>query len=143
MAGKKGRSGRKPTPAALKIARGTLAVAIDRIEPITCNFEQPKFFCHHAQKMWDENATATINAGYITAIDLPILKAACESWGLYVRAYELAVRFPARKDARMAVTAYWTQFTQAASLVGWSPASRARLKLEAPQKPTIASRKRG
>ncbi len=147
MAGKKGRSGRKPKPTVLHIAQGTHRN--DRHGPqdaqpeIDPTLTKPEFECPYASKLWDDEVQATIDAGLATKVDGPLLRSACELWGLYVMSYQIALNDPTDKDARIAVTNYWAKFEQAAARFGWNPSDRSRLKIEKPKAPGIAPRKRG
>lgn len=147
MPGKRGRSGRKPTPQIVKIAAGTYRPHRDgdigEIPQADARPEKPNFQCPYAEKFWDETICPAIDAGYITVLDAAICKSACELWGLYVVSYDIALNSPTDKDARIAVTNYWAKFEQAAARLALNPADRQRMRIEKPKPTGITARKRG
>jgi len=146
MAGKKGRSGGRPKPTALHISQGTHRA--DRHGPIDSQvefdpeIEKPNFECPYAEAMWNKEVQATIDAGIVTKVDGPLLRSACDLWGLYMMSCQIATNDPTDRDARIAVTAYWAKFEQAAARFGWNPSDRSRLKIEKPKASGIQARKR-
>lgn len=137
MAGKLGRSGRPPSPVSGDSAFTVL------MPPLPEMPQKPEFECPLAGELWDEVAGKLHEAKLLRVVDLPLLQSACELWGLYRRAYSAANRNPVDKDCRIAVTAYWAKFEQAAARFGLNPSDRQRLKTDAPVRPAIAARQRG
>lgn len=63
------------------------------------------------------------------------LQALCEFWGLYRDAVEIAKEHPLDKDARIAVTSYWSAFERLAAKFGLTPTDRQRLDKSPPDEP--------
>ena len=90
----------------------------------------------YASDLWDFVVPDLAATGILRLVDTPMLQSMCELWGLYRQSYEMLVMEPADKDARNATLAYWTQFKDAASKCGLSPADRERLHVRS-NKPDI------
>jgi P27 family predicted phage terminase small subunit len=105
--------------------------------------EKPVFECSYASSLWDELVDRLHAAKLLKAVDIPLLQSACEMWGLYRKCYVLANNDPTNKDCRIAVTAYWAKFEQAAARFGLNPSDRQRLRTETPTRQAIAARQRG
>lgn len=147
MAGKPGRSGRRPKPDVLKIAQGTYRAKRsgnpkDKVDvkgaPKKPHFENP-----YADALWDETVKELVELGVATKIDAPLLRTMCELWGLYRMAYEIAEKDPTDKDARIAVVSYVAKFEQVAARFGLNPSDRGRIKIEKPKQSVTQARKRG
>jgi P27 family predicted phage terminase small subunit len=90
MAGKPGRSGRKPKPtAALKLAGGFRADRRlgDEPEPEVCIPDPPKFLRGEALAEWDRITTLLVELQCISRLDRATLAAYCVEWRIYVTAH--------------------------------------------------------
>lgn len=147
MAGKRGRSGRRPKPDAVKLAAGTYRYS-DSGDPeekpeADGAPQKPVFASVHASELWDKTVTELVAMQVAARIDSALLRSMCELWGLYRISYEIAESDPTDKDARIAVVAYWAKFEQAAARFGMNPSDRGRLRIEKPKEPAIPARQRG
>lgn len=85
--------GRKKLPTALKVLKGTdQPCRINSLEP---KFEKiskappaPKWFSKISKKIYRDTSKALINAGVFEAVDLQMLIAYCQSYGLYLEIEE-------------------------------------------------------
>lgn len=147
MAGKRGRSGRRPKPRVLHIAEGTHRD--DRHGAVGDSFdaegapEKPEFSNPWAAQLWEQEVSDLINRGIAKKLDRAMLQSMCELWGLYRHSLSIAEDNPIDKDARIAVATYWAKFEQAAARFGMNASDRSRLKIEKPKTPLIQQRKRG
>lgn len=147
MAGKKGRSGRPRKATALHIAEGTHrhnehGDIGDAVLATGCP-EKPHFASIAASDHWDEVVPQLVSLGVAAQVDRSHLIAMCELWGLYRSAYDIAESHPTDKDARIAVSTYFTKWESAAARVGMNPSDRSRLKIDKPKSTGIEARKRG
>lgn len=147
MAGKKGRSGRRPKPDALKIASGTYRA--DRSGDLASKVtpegkpERPHFTNPDAAAMWDREVEELMRVGVATVLDGPMLQIMCELYGLYRASYAIAELDPTDKDARIATATYATKVDAIASRFGLNASDRGRLKVDVAKPAGIQARKRG
>ena len=137
MAGKRGRSGKRRAADEIKIASGTYRAdksgALDEKPVIEGHIATPEFLNPHAAELWDTHVVPLIEAEAIKPTDVAMAKSMCQMWGLYCESFELANLEPTDKDARIAVTSYWTKFEAAASRFGMNPSDRSRLRTDKPK----------
>lgn len=138
MAGKKGRSGRKPAkPDAVRLADGTYRSdrhGLIELKPQAGGLpRKPIFACRHAEQLWDDIAAELAEIGVVKRIDASLLQSLCELWGLYRKSYAIAAQRPIDRDARISVVAYWAKFEQAAARFGLNPQDRSRLQIDKPK----------
>lgn len=137
MAGKKGRSGKRRSSDEIKIAQGTYRAdksgALDEKPLIDGEVSAPEFRNPHAAELWESHVEPLIEVGVVKPTDVAMAKSMCQMWGLYCESFELAALAPADKDARIAVTSYWTKFEAAAARFGMNPSDRSRLRTDKPK----------
>ena len=90
---------------------------------------KPDGLSDDASQLWDSVVPHLVARRVVTAIDTSILTTVCQLWGLYLAAVKVATADPVSKDARGAVTAYWSAFDKAAARCGLNPVDRARLSV--------------
>lgn len=148
MSGKPGKSGRRPKPDVLKLAKGTYRA--DRSgdpdkKPKPDGVPmRPKMSMPEARAFWDRYVPELVRIGVAKQIDSARLQAMCEAWALLRLATKAVNADPIDKDARIAYAEYSRQFAQAADQFGMNPVGRTRIQVDTDDsKPSIAPRKRG
>lgn len=84
---------------------------------------KPSGMSSEARKFWDRYI---VKAKHLRRADTALAQACAESWGLYRQAFELANTRPIDKDARIAVTQYFTQWKTALERLALDPLGRIR-----------------
>jgi len=108
--------------------------------------EKPAGMDRDAARLWDLIVPQLVESKIVKRIDSTALRAMCEMWVLYRKAFTLAKVDPCDKDVRGAVVAYWSAFDKAAAHLCIPPSERAKLCIppEAPKDGISAfTRKRG
>lgn len=147
MAGKPGRSGRKPKPDSLKLAKGTYRA--DRFGDPSSKPdpggvpEMPEFTLKESEEFWKEYIPMLVQLRIATSADAPRLQMMAEAWGLLRKATAAVNNDPIDKDARIAYAEYAKQFQLAAAEFGLNPSARSKIILPETKKPTIQGRQRG
>lgn len=90
---------------------------------------KPRGLSKEASKLWDAVVPSLVDRRVVTDVDTAILTSMCQLWGLYLAAVTAATADPTSKEARGAVTGYWSAFDKAASHCGLNPVDRARLSV--------------
>ena len=88
---------------------------------------KPRGMDKESSRLWDAVVPQLLARRVVTEIDSAILTSMCQLWSLYLSAVKAATSDPTSKEARGAVTGYWSAFDRAASHCGLNPVDRARL----------------
>ena len=78
--------GRKPTPNALKLIRGSRRVNPDEPQPIGEIPPCPDHLDDEARRQWDQLVPELLACGLLTCIDGSALAAYCQTWSRWVNA---------------------------------------------------------
>ena len=145
MAGRPGRSGRKPKPTRLKLLQGNPGHRpLNKNEPMprlavpSC----PSHLSAEAKKEWHRIAPELAAVGLITRIDRAALAMYCEAWGRWLEAedalrkYGVMVKspsgFPMQSPYLAVANKAMEQMRGLLTEFGMSPASRTRISVQEP-----------
>ncbi len=145
MAGRPGRSGRKPQPTHLKLLEGNPGKRpLNKREPKppavtpTC----PRHLSDEAKKEWRRVTPLLDTLGLLTKIDRAALAMYCEAWGRWVQAEEALRKFgvmvkspngfPMQSPYLAVANKAIDQMRGLLTEFGMSPASRTRISVEQP-----------
>ena len=140
--------GRKPTPRALKILKGTRRDRINDREPIPGmpkTLRAPAHLDAEARKVWKKMAPQLRNLGLLTELDTAAFSIYCQAWGMYLAAVKVLQEkgllqtlsngaqrsrpeIKIARDAESTILAISREF-------GMTPASRSRISVPQPQGP--------
>jgi P27 family predicted phage terminase small subunit len=139
--GSRSGAGRKPKPTAIRLLEGNAGHRpINDAEP---QFEAagsgaPEWLDVAGRELWDQIVPQMLSARVLTVVDVPLLAAACEQWGLYRRAsnaYRRSIRqksgangFVGRPEVAIAKTALQNCYAILREF-GAGASSRSRIKV--------------
>ena len=78
--------GRKPSPTAIKVARGDRRINKDEPKPPAGAPDCPKHLMGEARTEWDRLCEMLYGCGILTEADRAIMTVYCDAWGQYVDA---------------------------------------------------------
>jgi P27 family predicted phage terminase small subunit len=145
MAGRPGRSGRKPKPTHLKLLEGNpgkrpINTREPKPPPVTPTC--PRHLSDDAKKEWRRVTPLLDTLGLLTKIDRAALAMYCEAWGRWVQAEEALRKFgvmvkspngfPMQSPYLAVANKAMGQMRGLLAEFGMSPASRTRISVEQP-----------
>jgi len=135
--------GRKPTPSALKVLRGTdqpvrmnkttEAATISKLPP------PPKWFSTTAKKIYKAKGQELINQNIMSSLDLDMFILYCNEYSIYIETSEVIAKIPyADKLSESSAEVYrrirqqnqqaWERCKSIAVEFGFTPSARSRVK---------------
>jgi phage terminase small subunit len=142
-----GRRGPKPSPTALKLARGTFRAERDAARfdavPSAGAPAKPDDLADVGKALWDQIIGEHAARKTLGTVDTSALAALCRTWELCQASYALAKAAPTDKDVRCSYLGYLSACDKIGAKFGWTASDRANMKLETKEtKAGIPTRKR-